>query len=85
MSAKKAKGIGAVPMSFAFIEGCMFCVGNFQCKAAECFAYSTSDGDVLVIFLCNSLNNVFGNRFAVLNEEDAKHTENKHNGAINKE
>ena len=70
---------------FCFIEGCMFCVGDFQRKAAECFAYPIADGDGLVIFFCSSLDNGIGNCFTVLNEEDAKHTENKGNGAVDKE
>lgn len=48
---EKAKDTDVEPMSFAFIEGCMFFVGNFRRKAAECRAESAPDGRCLSRFL----------------------------------
>jgi len=78
----KAKDTGAEPMSFAFIEGCMNCVGKFRRRLRNALRSYIPTGSV---FFSRSLYNCFGKSFAVLNEEDAKDAEDKHNGAVYKQ
>ena len=82
---KKLKASGADPNAFSFIEGCMFCRQN-PSQTAECLKFHQSAEEILVFacFLC-CLENFFGYGFTVLNEEDAEHAEDKHNGAVYKQ
>ena len=71
-------------MPLAFIEGCMFCRNQSEVAEAPLILPAEESESVFVSFF-RSLNNFFGNGFAVLNEEDAKKAESKHNRAVNKQ
>jgi len=81
---KKLKASGADPNAFNFYRR-MYVLPQHPPQTAECLQFHTAAGDGLVVFFSGSLNNFFGNGFAVLNNEDAKHTENEHNRAVDEQ
>lgn len=67
-----------------FIEGCMF-AGIIRRRLRNAVRFQMPAEVVLIIFFFCSLNNSFGNCFAVLNEKNAENAEHEHNGAVNKQ